>query len=335
MVLLWPTHILHRCYNAWIPLIKKTLTFQLFSQWTLYRKHVYIYIYIYIYIYVCISVLSRNFTFRFYLASLWLRPFLCGDRRQEVFAPFFLCIWSHFSDIVASVQEGDMLASYLSIICLDNVVHRIKENGVTLAKARGWRYPARTITDIDYVDDIDLLANTNTHAKSLLHSLEQAGGGIGFYVNADKTKFFFNQRDDICTLNGRSLKLMDKFNYLRSNVSCTENDINTRLAKSWTAINRLSFIWNSDISGKIKCIFSKQWLCQYCDIDAPHRRWLSVWRESLTAIAQECCELYWTSPGRCITQNSSCTATYLPPRKPSELDEKDMQDTTEGVRVSS
>ena len=68
------------------------------------------------------------------------------------------------------------------------------------------------------------------------------------------TNFF---RGDISTLNGKSLKLMDKFTYLGSSVSSTENDMNTRLAKAWTAIDRLSVKWKSDLSNKIKRNFSQ------------------------------------------------------------------------------
>ena len=35
----------------------------------------------------------------------------------------------------------------------------MKENGFTLEKARSRRYPAETLTDADYADDIPLLAN--------------------------------------------------------------------------------------------------------------------------------------------------------------------------------
>ena len=48
--------------------------------------------------------------------------------------------------------------------------------------------PVQTITDTDDVDDIALLANTPTQAKSQLHSLEQAARGIDLHVNADKTE---------------------------------------------------------------------------------------------------------------------------------------------------
>ena len=152
---------------------------------------------------------------------------------------------------------------------------------------------------------------------------------IGFHVNVDKTEFIcFNQRSDVSTLNGRSLKLRDKFIYLRGSLSSIKNNINTRLANVWPAINKLSVIWKSYQSNKIKhSFFSKQQLYQYCCMNALHGRWPSVRRESLMAIAQECCELYWTSPGGSIPQSTRYTDTYQPSRKPSKLDEQDVQDT--------
>ena len=51
-----------------------------------------------------------------------------------------------------------------------------------------------------------------------------------------------NQTGDISSLEGTPLKLKDKFTYLGSSVESTEKDIETRLAKAWTAINRLSII---------------------------------------------------------------------------------------------
>ena len=65
----------------------------------------------------------------------------------------------------------------------------------------------------------------------------------------------FNQTDDISTLGGSSLKLVDKFTYLGSSVSSIEADIDTRLTKAWTAINKLSVIWKSVLTDKMKCSF--------------------------------------------------------------------------------
>ena len=70
--------------------------------------------------------------------------------------------------------------------------------------------------------------------------------GIGLRVNAHKTEYMcFNQTGDISTLGSSSLKLVDKFTNLGSSVSSTKKDIDTRLTKSWTAIDRLSVIWKT------------------------------------------------------------------------------------------
>ena len=65
----------------------------------------------------------------------------------------------------------------------------------------------------------------------------------------------FNQAGDISTREETSLKLVDKFTYLGSSVSSTEKDIDTRLAKAWTAIDKLSIIWKSDQTDKMKLSF--------------------------------------------------------------------------------
>ena len=103
-----------------------------------------------------------------------------------------------------------------------------------------------------------LLANKPAQADSLLHRLEWAACGIGLHVKADKIEFMcFNQTGNISSLKGRPLKRVDKFSYLRSSISSTENDINTWLAKAWTAIDRLWVIWKSDLTDKIKRSFFK------------------------------------------------------------------------------
>ena len=167
---------------------------------------------------------------------------------------------TEYFDIVAGVLQGDTLAPYLFIICLDYVlrtsIDKIKENGFELTKKRSRRYPATTITDADYADDIAILANTPDQAETLLHSLERAAASIGLHVNAHKTEYMcYNQTGDISTLEGTPLKLVDKFTYLGSSVESTKKDIDTRLTKAWTAINRLSTIWKSDLTDKMKRSF--------------------------------------------------------------------------------
>ena len=167
---------------------------------------------------------------------------------------------TEYFDIVAGVLQGDTLAPYLFIICLDYVlrtsIDKIRENGFELTKKRSRRYPEKTITDSDYADDIALLANTPNQAETLLHSLEWVAAGIGLHVNAHKTEYMcYNQTGDITTRDGASLEQVDKFTYLGSSVSSTEKDIDTWLTKTWTAVDRLSIIWKSDLTDKMKRSF--------------------------------------------------------------------------------
>ena len=126
-----------------------------------------------------------------------------------------------YFDIVTGVLQGDTLASYLIIYLhyvLRTSIDKIKENCFKLIK-ESRRYPAKTITDTDYADDIALLVNAPAQAETLLHSLERAAAGIGLHVNAHKTEYMcFSQTGDISTVNGSALKLADKFTYLGSSL---------------------------------------------------------------------------------------------------------------------
>ena len=79
-------------------------------------------------------------------------------------------------DIVAGALQGDTLALYLFIICLDYVlrtsIDKTKENGFKLTKKSSRRYPGKTITDADYAEDIAILVNAPGQVETQAHSLE-------------------------------------------------------------------------------------------------------------------------------------------------------------------
>ena len=68
----------------------------------------------------------------------------------------------------------------------------------------------------------------------------------------------YNHTGNISTLDGTSLKLVDKFTYLGSCVTSTEKDIDKRITKAWTAIDKLSIIWKSDLTDKMKRSFFQE-----------------------------------------------------------------------------
>ena len=125
---------------------------------------------------------------------------------------------TEYFDIAAGVLQGETLALYLFILCLDYVlrtsIDKIKENGFELTKKRSRRYPATTITDADYADDIAILANTPDQAETLLHSLERAAASIGLHVNAHKTEYMcYNQTGDISKKKKKTINSLFFFFY--------------------------------------------------------------------------------------------------------------------------
>ena len=128
----------------------------------------------------------------FYFKTLCISPRFLRINRNFIMI-FWTVVTCYYFDIVVGVQQGDTWAPYLFIIYLDYVlrtyIDKIKENGFKLTKERSRRYPAKTITDADYADDIALLANAPSQAETLLHSLGRAAAGIGFHVNAQKTLY--------------------------------------------------------------------------------------------------------------------------------------------------
>ena len=127
-----------------------------------------------------IVLLSQGFRalhFRDYFHILYLIIMKANDHLN--FATVYIIRYgeTEYFDIVAGVLQGDTLAPYLFIICLDYVlrtsIDKIRENGFELTKKRSRKYPAKTITDADDADDIAILANTPNLAETLLHSLER------------------------------------------------------------------------------------------------------------------------------------------------------------------
>ena len=151
-----------------------------------------------------------------------------------------------------------------------------------------------------------------------------------------KTEYMcYNQTGDISTLDGTPLKLVDKFTYLGSSVESTEKDIDTRLTKAWTAIDRLSIIWKSDLTDKMKRSFFQAAVVSILLYGCTSCTLTKRLKKKLDGNTQDCCEQYWTSPGGDTPQGTNYTATCLPSRKLFTLDEPDMQDSAGEAGTSS
>ena len=132
-----------------------------------------------------------------------------------------------------------------------------------------------------------------------------------------------------------SLFKLFKFTYLGSSVSSTEKDIDTRLTKAWTAIDKLSVIWKSDLTDKMKRSFFQAAVVSILLYRC------TTW--TLTKRLEKKLDGNYTRMLRAILNKSRRQHPtkhqqygHLPPsRKLSKLDEPDMQDTVGEAGTSS
>ena len=87
-----------------------------------------------------------------------------------------------YFEITIEVIQGETLAPFLFIICLDNILKTLLDNdrelGFTLTERKISRYPAEQITDTEYADNIAVTSNTLKYANTLLLKIESAAKDI-------------------------------------------------------------------------------------------------------------------------------------------------------------
>ena len=111
--------------------------------------------------------------------------------------------------------------------------------GFTLQPRRSRRYPATTITDADFADDLALLADNSGNTEQLLLLLEKAAEAVGLRVNYGKTNYMAFQQAS-SSIKGRSgvlLEEVDDFKYLGSWLASSSTDMKIRIAQAWKAHN--------------------------------------------------------------------------------------------------
>ena len=179
-----------------------------------------------------------------------------ADTRAKVITPDGE---TQFFDIVAGVLQGDTLAPFLFAIVLDYVMRQAlvgKEHlGLHLDKKRSRRHQPTVITDTDFADDIALIAEDIANAQKLLTSLECEAEKVGLHLNAKKTemmKYNIEDAQNILAKNGAVIAEVKNFKYLGGWMASSKKDFEVRKALAWSGCNKLTKIWQSKISRKIK-----------------------------------------------------------------------------------
>ena len=90
-------------------------------------------------------------------------------------------------------MQGDILAPFLFVIVLDYTTREAiegkeEELGFTLHRRQCRRVHAKATFDLDFSDDIVLLANDIDQTRMLVNRVEEECKKVGLEINAKKTK---------------------------------------------------------------------------------------------------------------------------------------------------
>jgi hypothetical protein len=155
------------------------------------------------------------------------------------------CDLSEYFDVKTGVKQGALLSPVLFILVLDYVLDRVQ----TTAGVDGLRInDTLNLIDLDYADDIALLASSFSEMQHLIDSLDNLASRVGLIISSEKTKVMANETAQLVEpharvqLHGCDLEQVDHFTYLGSVISMDGDgspEIRTRIAKAQGAFKLL------------------------------------------------------------------------------------------------
>ena len=161
--------------------------------------------------------------------------------------------------VTMGVKQGCNLSPFLFILGIDRVLRQ-----VTSGARRGMRWTLTSILeDLDYADDIVLLAHRHQDMQDKTNALATTSGNLGLKININKTRHLrmSSRNNESILVNGEVVDEVDHFTYLGSKVSTSgdgEEEILVRISKASRAFASLRSTWRSkNISQKTKIRFFK------------------------------------------------------------------------------
>lgn len=157
--------------------------------------------------------------------------------------------------VETGVRQGAVLAPILFNYAIDDIMRRVHEDHPPEISL----YPnQRSINDLEYADDIAVLAPSPQHLQEICTSIEKYSKAYGLTLRPEKC-----QQISIASkvargvkIDGQEIQVVESFCYLGSiiqpNASC-DLDIKNRVRSATTAFNRLNrCLWSTDLSSRIK-----------------------------------------------------------------------------------
>ena len=144
------------------------------------------------------------------------------------------------------VRQGCLLSPVLFNLFLENIMRETLHDFHSTISIGG-----RTINNLRFADDIDLMGGSNTELQDLTNRLTERAGAYGMEVSTEKSKVMVNSTSNTTAqiyMNGQELEVVDSFKYLGSTLTKdgrSSTEIKTRLALATSALSKLSKIMRS------------------------------------------------------------------------------------------
>ena len=159
-------------------------------------------------------------------------------------------------NVGAGVKQGCILSPLLFTIVLDWVMKKTTKNPHGIQ----WTMSAR-LEDLDFADDLCLLAQKESDMRAKLSQLIHYAGQVGLKINAAKTKIMrfdpqLSRQPVVLHMDGELIEEVDEFCYLGSIISKdggASKDIESRIKKARQAFGCMTGVWrSSQISRNLK-----------------------------------------------------------------------------------
>ena len=148
--------------------------------------------------------------------------------------------------IKSGVRQGCLLSPFLFLLAVDWIM---KETTTGSRNGIQWTLVDQ-LEDLDFADDLALLAHTHTQMQAKTTKLEAISSKLGLKINTDKTKTIrinSNASEQIM-INNFGIEDVTSFTYLGSVINITggtDEDVLARIGKARSAFNTLASIWRS------------------------------------------------------------------------------------------
>ena len=149
-------------------------------------------------------------------------------------------------EVRTGVRQGCLLSPMIFLLVVDWIMRETTKIGKTGIQ---WS-PTKNLEDLDYADDLCLLAQKHEDMQLKTNTLVRTAAMTGLEINTEKTETVtLQQRLKVpITVRGHVLNDVDTFVYLGSVVSTTggsDEDAKSRIGKARYAFNKLRPIWQS------------------------------------------------------------------------------------------